>query len=254
MALYERDSYKTPIKTIFNHNIVEYDMKSANTSIAREFHLLPEAKIVNLENMSKKQREIAHGCIMRDTPGYSEKHKLGFVASRKLFFEMNDIRDEEVVAIKKDAIFTTRYVDIEKVTDNINFRMKNVYSSYINLGRNVEIFYKQEGLDVKGIDDEKLKSHENGTLRVIRDVYDACVEYNMDQVKINAFMKGVVDAYIHRDLEFDAYREFNNESNFRINMYGHEVLSDAITERDLSDVDISFNYLKIIIPLIKLLC
>ena len=110
------------------------------------------------------------------------------------------------------------------------------------------------GIDVKGIDDEKLKSHENGTLRVIRDVYDACVEYNMDQVKINAFMKGVVDAYIHRDLEFDSYREFNNESNFRINMYGHEVLSDAITERDLSDVDISFNYLKIIIPLIKLLC
>ena len=33
MALYERDSYKTPIKTICNHKIVEYDMKSANTSI-----------------------------------------------------------------------------------------------------------------------------------------------------------------------------------------------------------------------------
>ena len=248
MALYERDSYKTPIKTIFNHNIVEYDMKSANTSIAREFHLLPEAKIVNLENMSKKQREIAHGCIMRDTPGYSEKHKLGFVASRKLFFEMNDIRDEEVVAIKKDAIFTTRYVDIEKVTDNINFRMKNVYSSYINLGRNVEIFYKQEGLDVKGIDDDLYKVKHSEYFGEFLHSLIRRVECS-DKASYLTYLRMMYDTYKHRELDPDYYREFNARSNF------HYLDGKYATEEymeDLSLVDITYN-LQIILNLMMML-
>ena len=149
MNLYEKDSYKTPVKCIFNHRIVEYDMKSANTSIAREFKLLPEDEIVRLENLPKKEREIAHGCVIRDTPGYGEKHKLGFVACRAMFFMQNEILDEEVVAIKRDAIFVMRYVDHEKVTPNINFRLKNVYSSYINLGKNIEIYYNNDKLDIK---------------------------------------------------------------------------------------------------------
>ena len=95
MELWERDSYKTPVKTLFNHRIVEYDMKSANTSIAREFGLLPEKRIKELENLPKKDREIAVGLILRDNPGYSEKQKLGFIAARKLFFTQNEILDEE---------------------------------------------------------------------------------------------------------------------------------------------------------------
>ena len=239
---------------VINSRIIEWDIKSGNTSIMRAFNLCPIERIQELEEMKKQDRVIAVGNMMKDSE-FSKKLEAGFNQVVNEFMELNGLnKDDDVLRIMRDAVYViNKPIKYDTIREYCHFIPKNEYIGYFFLSP-YEFFISQYGIDVKGIDDEKLKSHENGTLRVIRDVYDACVEYNMDQVKINAFMKGVVDAYIHRDLEFDAYREFNNESNFRINMYGHEVLSDAITERDLSDVDISFNYLKIIIPLIKLLC
>ena len=239
---------------VINSRIIEWDIKSGNTSIMRAFNLCPIERIQELEEMKKQDRVIAVGNMMKDSE-FSKKLESGFNQVVNEFMELNGLnKDDDVLRIMRDAVYViNKPIKYDTIREYCHFIPKNEYIGYFFLSP-YEFFISQHDIDVKGIDDEKLKSHENGTLRVIRDVYDACVEYNMDQVKINAFMKGVVDAYIHRDLEFDAYREFNNESNFRINMYGHEVLSDAITERDLSDVDISFNYLKIIIPLIKLLC
>ena len=239
---------------VINSRIIEWDIKSGNTSIMRAFNLCPIERIQELEEMKKQDRVIAVGNMMKDSE-FSKKLEAGFNQVVNEFMELNGLnKDDDVLRIMRDAVYViNKPIKYDSIREYCHFIPKNEYIGYFFLSP-YEFFISQHSIDVKGIDDEKLKSHENGTLRVIRDVYDACVEYNMDQVKINAFMKGVVDAYIHRDLEFDAYREFNNESNFRINMYGHEVLSDAITERDLSDVDISFNYLKIIIPLIKLLC
>lgn len=239
---------------MINSRIIEWDIKSGNTSIMRAFNLCPIERIQELEEMKKQDRVIAVGNMMKDSE-FSKKLEAGFNQVVNEFMELNGLnKDDDVLRIMRDAVYViNKPIKYDTIREYCHFIPKNEYIGYFFLSP-YEFFISQHSIDVKGIDDEKLKSHENGTLRVIRDVYDACVEYNMDQVKINAFMKGVVDAYIHRDLEFDAYREFNNESNFRINMYGHEVLSDAITERDLSDVDISFNYLKIIIPLIKLLC
>lgn len=239
---------------VINSRIIEWDIKSGNTSIMRAFNLCPIERIQELEEMKKQDRVIAVGNMMKDSE-FSKKLEAGFNQVVNEFMELNGLnKDDDVLRIMRDAVYViNKPIKYDTIREYCHFIPKNEYIGYFFLSP-YEFFISQHDIDVKGIDNEKLKSHENGTLRVIRDVYDACVEYNMDQVKINAFMKGVVDAYIHRDLEFDAYREFNNESNFRINMYGHEVLSDAITERDLSDVDISFNYLKIIIPLIKLLC
>lgn len=239
---------------VINSRVIEWDIKSGNTSIMRAFNLCPIERIQELEGMKKQDRVIAVGNMMKDSE-FSKKLEAGFNQVVNEFMELNGLnKDDDVLRIMRDAVYViNKPIKYDTIREYCHFIPKNEYIGYFFLNP-YEFFIGQHGIDVKGIDDEKLKSHENGTLRVIRDVYDACVEYNMDQVKINAFMKGVVDAYIHRDLEFDAYREFNNESNFRINMYGHEVLSDAVTERDLSDVDISFNYLKIIIPLIKLLC
>ena len=239
---------------VINSRIIEWDIKSGNTSIMRAFNLCPIERIQELEEMKKQDRVIAVGNMMKDSE-FSKKLEAGFNQVVNEFMELNGLnKDDDVLRIMRDAVYViNKPIKYDTIREYCHFIPKNEYIGYFFLSP-YEFFISQHSIDVKGIDDEKLKSHENGTLRVIRDVYDACVEYNMDQVKINAFMKGVVDAYIHRDLEFDAYREFNNESNFRINMYGHEILSDAITERDLSDVDISFNYLKIIIPLIKLLC
>ena len=235
MELWESDSYKTPVKALFNHRIVEYDMKSANTSIAREFGLLPEKRIKELENLPKKDREIAVGLILRDTPGYSEKQKLGFIAARKLFFTQNEILDEEVVAIKRDAIFVMRYVDNEQVTDNIDFRMKNVYSSFINLGKNIEIYYNQEGLDIKGIDDEIYKERHSEYFGMFLYSLIRRIE-SSERNSYLTYLRMMFDMYKHRQLDSGYYREFNAKSqcDYLDGSYANEEYIE-----DLNAVDIS---------------
>lgn len=248
MELWERDSYKTPVKALFNHRIVEYDMKSANTSIAREFGLLPEKRIKELENLPKKDREIAVGLILRDNPGYSEKQKLGFIAARKLFFTQNEILDEEVVAIKRDAIFVMRYVDNEQVTDNIDFRMKNVYSSFINLGKNIEIYYNQEGLDIKGIDDEIYKERHSEYFGMFLYSLIRRIE-SSERNSYLTYLRMMFDMYKHRQLDSGYYREFNAKSQFHYldGSYANEEYIE-----DLNAVDISCN-LNIILKLMTML-
>ena len=248
MELWERDSYKTPVKALFNHRIVEYDMKSANTSIAREFGLLPEKRIKELENLPKKDREIAVGLILRDNPGYSEKQKLGFIAARKLFFTQNEILDEEVVAIKRDAIFVMRYVDNEQVTDNIDFRMKNVYSSFINLGKNIEIYYNQAGLDVKGIDDEIYKERHSEYFGMFLYSLIRRIE-SSERNSYLTYLRMMFDMYKHRQLDSGYYREFNAKSQFHYldGSYANEEYIE-----DLNAVDISCN-LNIILKLMTML-
>ena len=248
MELWERDSYKTPVKALFNHRIVEYDMKSANTSIAREFGLLPEKRIRELENLPKKDREIAVGLILRDNPGYSEKQKLGFIAARKLFFTQNEILDEEVVAIKRDAIFVMRYVNNEQVTDNIDFRMKNVYSSFINLGKNIEIYYNQEGLDIKGIDDEIYKERHSEYFGMFLYSLIRRIE-SSERNSYLTYLRMMFDMYKHRQLDSGYYREFNAKSQFHYldGSYANEEYIE-----DLNAVDISCN-LNIILKLMTML-
>ena len=248
MELWERDSYKTPVKALFNHRIVEYDMKSANTSIAREFGLLPEKRIKELENLPKKDREIAVGLILRDNPGYSEKQKLGFIAARKLFFTQNEILDEEVVAIKRDAIFVMRYVDNEQVTDNIDFRMKNVYSSFINLGKNIEIYYNQEGLDIKGINDEIYQERHSEYFGMFLYSLIRRIE-SSERNSYLTYLRMMFDMYKHRQLDSGYYREFNAKSQFHYldGSYANEEYIE-----DLNAVDISCN-LNIILKLMTML-
>lgn len=248
MELWERDSYKTPVKALFNHRIVEYDMKSANTSIAREFGLLPEKRIKELENLPKKDREIAVGLILRDNPGYSEKQKLGFIAARKLFFTQNEILDEEVVAIKRDAIFVMRYVNNEQVTDNIDFRMKNVYSSFINLGKNIEIYYNQEGLDIKGIDDKIYQERHSEYFGMFLYSLIRRIE-SSERNSYLTYLRMMFDMYKHRQLDSGYYREFNAKSQFHYldGSYANEEYIE-----DLNAVDISCN-LNIILKLMTML-
>jgi hypothetical protein len=246
MALWSRDSYDTPLNALFNYTIIEYDMKSANTSLAREFDLLPEEEIRKIENLPKKEREIAIGCIKRDTEGYSAKEKIAFEAARKFFFEQNEILEEEVVSIHRDAIFVTRYVEHEQVTKNINFRKKNAYTSYVNLG--VKIFKKPEGLDIKGIDDEIYETkHSMYFGSFLNDMIHRIEATPRDSYL--RYIRDFYDQYKWRKLDPGYYREFNARSNFH---YFDGRYADEEYTENLELVDTSYN-LQLILKFLMML-
>ena len=77
--IWENDKYQADILSLTNRTIIEYDMKSANTSLAREFHLLPESKISEIESLGKKARVVAVGKIKQSDESYHEKEKAAFI-------------------------------------------------------------------------------------------------------------------------------------------------------------------------------
>lgn len=213
--LYLRDNYRTSNILLYNTTIFEYDLKSANTSVAKEYKLLPEEFIKELEGYAKQKREVMHGLYKRDHKEYNELEKAGLASARKLFFERNSIEDNRIVAIKKDAIFVEGRCMETKLTENLDFRLKNEYTSYMYLNP-FEIYYSSinKPLDVKGINDEVYKLHHHeyfggfiaGIFRILE------VGERKDALK---YIRLYYDQYKKRELSPEHYREFTALSVFR---------------------------------------
>lgn len=245
--LWKNDKYQSDILYLLNRTIVEYDMKSANTSLAREFNLLPEEKINEIEALGKQARVVAIGKIKQKDPTYNEKEKAAFMEARRLFFEINEIDDRDVIAIKRDAIFVSRYVADMKVGKYILFRPKNEYTSFVYL-KPLELYYSNNGLDIKGISDEIYKTYHKEYFgdflaRAIRIIETCSSKEGLH------YIQRFFDQYKWRKLEAGYYREFNNLSQFRY-LNGECAMEEYM--EDLSKVDISYNF-NIIIQFLRTL-
>lgn len=252
IGLWEKTNFKAPINSVIDHTIIEYDMKSANTSIAREFHLLPEERIKEIENMPKEKREVVIGLLKRDDKEYAEAEKQGFIAARKMFMEQNELDESDIIAIKRDAFFVLRYVEHEKVSSNINFRLKNVYSSFLSLkshSNTIDIFYNRERNDVKGIDDDVYNTYHaeyigNFIHEVIRRVEEG------DRLEVNEYIMNFWDRYKWRELDSGYYREFNPRSDFHYldGLYANEEYRQNLAELDIShNVEVITSLLQLVI-------
>ena len=99
-SLWKNDSFiNQNIPYLFNHEIIEYDMKDAGFSLTREFHLLDEKIIEKLDKYKKDKRKIELGKIQRDDKDYRDNLKKSFAYARKLFLESNELEDNDIIFI-----------------------------------------------------------------------------------------------------------------------------------------------------------
>lgn len=238
----------------WNSSIIEWDMKSANTSICKEYGLLPLETIRRIESMHKSKRERAIGLIGQKDKEFMKALESKFDEVMKIFIEQNDLDlDWDVISIRKDAAFIiNREVHYPKVGKYIVFRQKGIYSHHLYLNP-YDIYINSDTIDVKGINDKILPLHENGILSLLR-MIAICEGSTEPKKQLNELFSDFVLSYKERLLDYDYYREFNPSSKFKINLFGEEMLIDSIDTEDLlAQVDISYNYEKIILPLIRLL-
>lgn len=238
------------INVLVNSSIVEYDIKSGNTSVMRQFQLTDENEISRIESLAKKDRVIAVGNMMKDKD-FSKALESGFNTVVDEFLKKNNLdRDDDVLMIMRDAVFVIvkpiQYQDI----GSCHFRPKGSYSGFLRCSP-YEFLVASDHIDVKGMKDEDLDLHKNGVLQMIRDVYDACSEYHMDTIKISQYLKELLVAYKEKALPLDYYREFNSTGKFKLIYDSHDIMMDSITEEDLPELSIDYNYVKIILPLIR---
>jgi hypothetical protein len=230
---------------LFNRTIYEYDMHSADISLIEYYKLLPNKEIEKIRSLDKQRRVVYIGKKRKDAE-FSKKLNDAFEKMRAKFYEENNLDLNDIISVKKDAIFTTKLC--EKTTfKTVEFQVKNIYSSFMQL-KNLEFYYSPEKLDVKGIDDEILKLHEDGMMKILRTYFKKMETGTVQDVVV--YLNRICSRYKLRDLSVDFYREFNTNSKF--NVIGTEDQYNDYWEDKKNELDISYNFTTILIPLVKI--
>ena len=238
------------VEYIISKEIIEYDIKSAGFNIIKKFNLLDSERFSYLETLDKKHQHILVGIWMRKDKKLSRDLHEKFIEVRKWFFENNDIIDSDVLSIKKDAVILMRRCSVTEL-DNIEFIEKNIYTSYYHLNNN-EFYYNKKTIDVKGISDELLEYHKEYMLDFLYTFF------KMNEIsrrkKVIELLKDFIDCYKRKKLMIGYYRELNTQSVYKLKDVKYN--NKRIGIEDISDadmIDISYNFIHYLIPLISIL-
>lgn len=246
--LYLKPIYLMNIEFLISTFIREYDISQANINVLLQNNLISQDYYDKLRSLPKLQREITIGCLLRDTPGLSEKLKAGIIDARKVLFESNNIQEHEVLSIKNDAVYIIgrelKYTEF----GSISFLNKNTYTSFYKLG-NKEIYYMNDmvsglqGIDVKGIKDEQLIIHQNYFLSFLMEVF-RLAEVGDIRVLIKYIQDFYLDYINYRLNSPEFYRRFDAESYFELigtpySIYRSDIVSNSSIT--LNELNISYN-------------
>lgn len=267
--LYEKTNYRAPIEYCINR-IYEYDIKAANVSTLMQKGYIPENIAKTLLQQPKEIREKAIGLMIKEQKELTGSSKLYKIISKRIYrakerlFSENGIQDDEVLSIKNDAIFVIGRKLRVTSFGGVEFVLKNSFSAY-HLINGIEFYYdKKSGkFTVKGIQDEVIETpdHEAGMLKFLEKVLTYLLYDRRDDLR--SYLIKFSDQYKSRKLPHQYYRELNSENIYRnkltisykegTNMtksisFNYEDINDDM----IDELNITFNYLFYILPLIRL--
>lgn len=214
-----------------------------------------EKQIKYLKSLPKEIRNIKIGLMIQKDKEYGRIIKNNLVSYRTKFIKANDIEPNNIISVKKDAFFLVNCDIEEKIFNNVEFRIKNKYSSYYNISdhnkSSIQFFYSKKfnKIDIKGISiDEEV--HDKYMLSFLKTLF-AYNEVNRELAC--EYLKKFAYKYRNRKLNPNYYIEFNNKSKFKLNMeLGNiKLYTDDLITKD--SINIEYNYINIIVPFIKLL-
>ena len=174
--------------------------------------------------------------------------KDAFAQARKDFMEFNKLEPNDIITVKKDAIITSKICKHTEIGKYISFRPKHSYTSYIQLGNRLEVYYSPYDFAVKGIGDDKLVYHEDYMIHFLK-LFFKKME-SEDRTTVIGFTRRIIDKYKTRELEVGYYRQFDTKSEFHV--LGSDDKYMEFWEEDKDELDISYNFLNVLIKLIKI--
>jgi hypothetical protein len=249
-TLYKKDNYTQDVDYVINSNIFEYDMRNAGFSLVKFYDLLPQYTIDDLETFSKDTINVKIGLLQIDNPKFSKRLVTAFSDMRKLFFEENSIKETQVLSVKKDAIFLVNKTCDKLRFKNVEFALKNRYTSFHKFSR-VELYYRNKSkiLDIKGVG-SKISLHEDYMVKFLKDIFNTLE--TSDNSRVITKIKKFVSDYKDRSLPIQYYRELNSDSMYSlfIDDNNDKIIKSEETIKGF-DIDISYNYVNYILPLIQ---
>lgn len=217
--LYEQSNYVTPLDYFISSYIREYDISKANINILLYKGLISRDQYDYFYNLDRMSRQVEIGMMQRDNPVIRDAINHGFAEVRKLFFEANDIKDHEVIAIKKDAVYVLNKIPSQTTFGNIEFVCKNIYTSFYKVNK-LELYYycdsvnNREVLDVKGISDKALLLHNDYFLEFLLVLFSSA---QIDPIEETiGLLQHFYAQYLSFKLDVGYYRNFNNRSLYLV--------------------------------------
>ena len=250
--IWERHNYTNhDIGMIINGEIIEYDMKAAGMNLAREFGYIDSKILDHLETLDKERRNIYLGLMKKNDEQLSKKENQAFIEARRLFIVSNKLSVEDIIAIKKDAIFVSRRC-MNRKFGNIEFIAKNKYTSYLEINK-LEFYYNSQKLDIKGINDVVYAQHDKYMIEFFR-IYFSLMESNNKPKLIN-YVTNFVFQYKSKLLDINYYRELNVQSTYRLNVIVEKNIYGIanIDNTGFESIDIAYNYFNYLVPMCTML-
>lgn len=252
------------ITFLTNASIQEWDIAHGNTSIMEAYHLVSQDIIDELNSLDKKQRVIRVGILQTKIPDLKTQMEDAFDDAINEFLKANHLeKDDDVLSIDRDAVHVINAnVKVTNFKGAITFRPKHDYNAFIRIG-GTEFYQDANGsIATRGFmgdqtDDKKaLRDHvyaklEGGTFAFIKELFEVSASCNMRREPIFKFLKEFCTLYKDRALDKEYYREFKTDPQFRVVYGGMETMEDEITDSMVDDLNISHNYINLIIPAIQ---
>ena len=240
--LCDRENYTADISYLNNVFITEYDISKANISILRSMNVIDQGTYNWLYRAERMKRQIYVGNLAKNK---EIAHKLteGFRAARHLLFQANNILDREVLSIKKDAIFVINRKLQNTEFGLIHFVPKNTYTGFYKLN-NMEIYYyynkitEEEVIEVKGINNDRLKLHEGYFLQLLKDIFYT-LQVNGPEVALR-MLKDYYISFITRQLPMEHYRRFGGDNSYHTTN-AFDIVLDTTNTAFKDIVDINYN-------------
>lgn len=250
--IWERHNFTNhDIGMIINGEIIEYDIKAAGMNLAREFGYIDDEILDHLEMLDKQKRNIYLGLMKKKDEQLSKKENQAFIEARRLFIVSNNLSVEDIIAIKKDAIFVSRRC-LQRKFGNIEFIAKNKYTSYLEINK-LEFYYNSQKLDIKGINDVVYEQHDKYMIEFFR-IYFSLMESDNKPKLIN-YITNFVFQYKSKLLDIKYYRELNIQSSYRLNVIVEKNIYGIanIDNTGFESIDIAYNYFNYLVPLCTML-
>jgi hypothetical protein len=252
-GFFSKQNFLTSVEYIKNTPIYEYDMKAAGYSVGKELELFTDDELNELKGLNKKERNIKIGLMMRKDKDLLDAIEKGIKNFVYKFCKENDIHQSDIVSLKKDAIFTIVPAKKRKFGDHIVFVEASKFSSFVQLNR-IEFYYSiwEDTLTVKGLSKNTYNFHKDHFLLIIKRILKFAENSNYKD--LFRFIKNEKDLYLNENLPPEYYFEMNQ--NCQLRLYESLDSYEAFTSNPnypLDDIDISYNYITYIAPLIRIL-
>ena len=246
--LFKKNTYSMNVDYIVSSLITEYDISKGNISIMRYLNIIDDALYWELYNAPKQERVVRVGLMMRENKEINKAVNDGFIEAKRLLFDANRIQEQEVQAIRNDAVYIInrklQYTQFGPIT----FMEKNVYNEYFKIAKKDYYYFydpitQLERLEVKGINDAVLPLHEKYMLDFIKAIMWSVQNEPIEEAigMIQAFD----EKYKNFELDSGYYRRFDSESKFqtrRMSKYNTFKLDYLLNEEEKVYLDISYNH------------